>query len=98
VFVVAKHPHQKAISVGHAMRKLLHLVFALWKTGRHFNPDHYPWRAPAHGEARDEPPAQDQAAGHTPDTEPARPVVTHRLPRPSTMRLAGLISRCTTPI
>jgi transposase IS116/IS110/IS902 family protein/CHC2-type zinc finger protein len=75
--VVAKHPHQKAIAVGHAMRKLLHLAFALWKTGRPFNPDHYPWQAPAHGEARDrEPSAQGRAAGHTPDTEPARPVVT----------------------
>src|SRR5262249_34816298 len=27
--LVAKHPQQKAIAVGHAMRKLLHLVFAL---------------------------------------------------------------------
>src|SRR5262249_36233561 len=26
--VVAKHPQEKAIAVGHAMRKLLHLVFA----------------------------------------------------------------------
>src|SRR5262249_23854023 len=27
--VVAKHPERKAIAVGHAMRKLLHLAFAL---------------------------------------------------------------------
>ena len=32
--VVAKHPDHKAIAVGHAMRKLLHLVFAIWKSGR----------------------------------------------------------------
>src|SRR5262249_39486751 len=41
--LVAKHPQQKAIAVGHAMRKLLHLVFALWKSGRPFDPHHYPW-------------------------------------------------------
>src|SRR5205807_5965166 len=34
--VVAKHPRQKAVAVGHAMRKLLHLVFAIWKSGKAF--------------------------------------------------------------
>jgi transposase len=38
--VVAKHPEHKAIAIGHAMRKLLHLAFALWKTGRPFDPDY----------------------------------------------------------
>jgi Transposase IS116/IS110/IS902 family/CHC2 zinc finger len=46
--VVAKHPEHKAIAVGHAMRKLLHLVWAIWKTGRAFSKDYYPWHAPAH--------------------------------------------------
>jgi hypothetical protein len=57
--VVAKHPDQKAIAIGHAMRKLLHLVFAVWKTGKPFDPERYPWATPAHvkecedsGEAR----------------------------------------------
>src|SRR5262249_41434845 len=36
--VVAKHPQDKAIAVGHAMRKLLHLVFAIWKSRRPFDP------------------------------------------------------------
>jgi transposase len=31
------------VSVGHCMRKLLHLVFAVWKTGKPFDPHHYPW-------------------------------------------------------
>ena len=35
-------PQHKAVAVGHAMRKLLHLVFAVWKSGRPFDPDHYP--------------------------------------------------------
>jgi transposase len=86
--VVAKHPQEKAIAIGHAMRKLLHLVFAVWKTGQPFDPAHYPWQAPAHVEEPDRdnapssaPPdpgrsAAGQAAGHKPDTVPAESVVT----------------------
>src|SRR5262249_27617355 len=51
--LVAKHPQQKAIAVGHAMRKLVHLVFAVWKRGRPFNPHHYPWQAPSQRSASD---------------------------------------------
>jgi len=40
---VAKQPDHKAIAIGHAMRKLLHLAFAIWKTGKPFDPNHYPW-------------------------------------------------------
>lgn len=55
--VVAKHPQRKAVAVGHAMRKLLHLAFALWRTGRPFDPGHYPWEgaAPAAGTASNSP-------------------------------------------
>ncbi len=86
--VVAKHPQHKAVAVGHAMRKLLHLVFAICKSGRPFDPSHYPWSAPAHVESSDnamstsqQPTDKDmsvkgQAAGHTPDLVPAQPVVT----------------------
>jgi hypothetical protein len=31
------------VAIGHCMRKLLHLVFAVWKTDRAFDPGHYPW-------------------------------------------------------
>jgi transposase len=31
------------VALGHCMRKLLHLVFAVWKTGKPFDPTHYPW-------------------------------------------------------
>jgi transposase len=31
------------VSLGHCARKLLHLVFAIWKTNRPFDPNHYPW-------------------------------------------------------
>jgi len=33
------------VALGHCMRKMLHLVFALWKTDRPFDPDHYQWEA-----------------------------------------------------
>jgi transposase len=86
--VVAKHPQEKAIAVGHAMRKLLHLVFAVWKTGKPFDPAHYPWQAPAHvtepdpGNSPSSEPrdpgrsAAERAAGHKPDVVPAESVVT----------------------
>jgi len=85
--VVAKHPEQKAIAIGHAMRKLLHLAFAIWKSGKPFDPHHYPWQTPAHIELSDngmslEDPSKDkglsakgQAAGHKPGSQPAPKVV-----------------------
>jgi transposase len=91
--VVAKHPQQKAVALGHVMRKLLHLVFAIWKSGKPFDPQHYPWQTPNHVaealsdnplslEPESAPPSDnalsvnEQAAGHKPETEPARTVVT----------------------
>ena len=77
--VVAKHPDQKAIAIGHAMRKLLHLVFAIWKTKKPFDRNFYPWDAPAHIAPRDghEPTAaQDQAAGLKESAKPAWKEVT----------------------
>ena len=37
------------VAIGHCMRKLLHLVFAVWKTDRPFDGDHFPWANPAAG-------------------------------------------------
>jgi transposase len=77
--VVAKHPDQKAIAIGHAMRKLLHLAFAIWKTKKPFDMNFYPWDTPAHVEGQEErteelapTDAQDQAAGLK---ESAKPVL-----------------------
>jgi transposase len=83
--VVAKHPQQKAIAIGHAMRKLLHLAFAIWRSGRPFDPGHYPWQEPAQVAGSDNvmsPPSDSemsvdsQAAGHKRTAEPAQEVVT----------------------
>jgi transposase len=35
------------VAKGHCMRKLVHLVFAVWKTNRPFDPEHYAWEPPA---------------------------------------------------
>jgi transposase len=34
------------VALGHCMRKLLHLVFAVWKTNRPFDENHFPWEPP----------------------------------------------------
>jgi hypothetical protein len=34
------------VALGHCMRKLLHLVFAVWKTNRPFDPKHFAWEQP----------------------------------------------------
>jgi transposase len=85
--VVAKHPQHKAVAVGHAMRKLLHLVFAIWKTRRPFNPKHYPWEQPTQvdGNVTDtasSPKPKERDAGPKP-VEPAQTEVT--APRPDTV-------------
>lgn len=69
--VRAKHPAHPSIAVGHAMRKLLHLLFAVWKTGKTFDPAHYHWETPAHVPTNPQP-----AAGHNPVAEPEKSVVT----------------------
>jgi transposase len=80
--VIPKHPDHKAIAIGHAMRKLLHLAFAIWKSKKPFDKAHYPWDTPAHAEqetpADDAPRSlqQEQAAGLKLTAEPARTEVT----------------------
>jgi transposase len=78
--VVAKHPQHKAVAVGHAMRKLVHLVFAIWKSGRPFDRNHYPWPTPAHVDQSDNGMSvEEEAAGRTP-VAPARSAVTPASP------------------
>jgi hypothetical protein len=80
--VVAKHPPQKAIAIGHAMRKLLHLAFAAWKSGKPFDPHHYPWEGavqhaePTAAASAGSAQAREQATGHKPESKPAAQVVT----------------------
>jgi hypothetical protein len=57
------------------MRKLLHLVFAVWKTGKPFDPNHYPWEPAAPSEVV-QPDVNEIAVGHKPEQVPAEKVVT----------------------
>jgi transposase len=73
------------IALGHCMRKLLHLVFAVWKRNRPFDAQHFPWEpaadSPQPAAPAAAPPAgasaagNDKAVGHQRDV-PAEEVVT----------------------
>jgi hypothetical protein len=75
------------VAMGHCMRKLIDLAFAVWKTDRPFNGEHFPWGNPdtvtpamppaATAEAAAAMPSADEkkAVGHKRDL-PARKVVT----------------------
>lgn len=39
------------VALGHCLRKLLHLVYAVWKTDRPFNPQHHDWEADSSAES-----------------------------------------------
>ena len=58
------------VAYGHCMRKLLHLVFAVWTTNRPFDRNHYPWE-----KAPPRPAAQKETAGHKRDL-PEKEVIT----------------------
>ena len=73
------------VAIGHCMRKLLHLVFAVWKTNRPFDEHHYPWAnqsdtqvsipISAPPDAGVTPTSNEKAAGHKREV-PAKQVVT----------------------
>jgi transposase len=74
------------VALGHCMRKLLHLVFAVWKTDRPFNERHFPWHSAggavpsgvnesAANEAPQTSTGNKKAAGHKRE-KPAEKVVT----------------------
>jgi transposase len=57
------------VALGHCMRKLLHLVFALWKTNRPFDEHHFPSEQPTD--------AQVPTPTPTPSPNAATPLVTN---------------------
>ncbi len=62
------------VALGHCMRKLLHLVFAVWKKNESFDKHFFKWQAPA--DETPEPKAQQETAGLKRDVIPARKEVT----------------------
>ncbi len=71
------------VAMGHCMRKLLHLVYAVWKTNRPFDKNHFPWESSSDRlsstatstSAEATPSANEKAVGHKRDL-PAEEVVT----------------------
>jgi transposase len=68
------------VAIGHCMRKLLQLVFAVWKTNRPFDAKHYAWEnpqdtAPAGDPGTGATSAANEAAGSHKRDMPAEPVV-----------------------
>jgi transposase len=66
-----------AVALGQCMRKLLHLVFAIWKSGKPFDANHYPWHSAGAG--------HEKTAGHNQDVNPEELVVaavSSKLPPP----------------
>ena len=51
--------------LGHCMRKLLHLVFAVWKTDRPFDEKHFPWENPGDAPLSTTTPGDPSAACNT---------------------------------
>jgi transposase len=60
------------VALGHCMRKLLHLAFAVWKTGKPFDPAHYPWQSADASTTQ----ADEKTAGHNQGSSPGSSVVT----------------------
>jgi transposase len=71
--VVVKHLDHKGVAIGHAMRKLLHLVFAVWTSGKPFDPKHYPWERatdPVVPDPEEESEGNEQRVGATEEPTP----------------------------
>ena len=64
------------VSLGHCARKLLHLVFAIWKTNRPFDPNHYPWAGLEVPSTEEPQPRKETAAGHKQEQAQANKEVT----------------------
>lgn len=68
------------VALGHCMRKLLHLVFAIWKSGKPFDKEHYLWETPQPASLTEASPspedANERAAGHKREVVPDQKVVT----------------------
>jgi transposase len=59
------------VALGHCMRKLLQLVWAVWKTDKPFDSNHYPWQ-----NAKQVAEGDKKTAGHNQEQSPERKVVT----------------------
>ncbi|MHB1038643.1 MAG: transposase [Pirellulales bacterium] len=78
------------VALGHCVRKLLHLVYAVWKSNRPFDPEHYPWETNPTKMASSKA-VQEKAVGLKPEVLLARKEVTTATPNVS--RSASSVNR-----
>jgi transposase len=71
------------VALGHCMRKLLHLVFAVWKTDRPFDGDHFPWANPAAAKPETAASAPTPAQAAIPAGDEAETAVGHKRDLPA---------------
>jgi hypothetical protein len=90
--VAAKHPDHTGIAIGHAMRKLLHLVFAVWTTGKPFDPKHYPWERATDPVVPDPEDASEARAALVGSTEEPTPGHKSEAPTQEVVTGAGAVS------
>lgn len=84
------------VALGHCMRKLLHLVYAVWKSNRPFDEQHFPWEtprptAPAPAVRTPAAPREPQPPSAGQDSAPQGPAAgqaAHRAPAPATQEEA----------
>jgi transposase len=65
------------VALGHCMRKMLHLVFAVWKTGKRFDPQHHPWAQTAQADGEQVNTSEEDSQGKAVD-RPTEETVTGR--------------------
>jgi len=76
------------VAIGHCMRKLVHLVFAVWKTNRPFDEHHYPWE-PSDNQVSPPAPRVTDTPGVSAPVPAALPVVVASLSEPANEKAAG---------
>jgi transposase len=76
------------VALGHCMRKLLHLVYAVWTTGKPFDPQHYPWEVDTSAVPKDQPAPSEKktAAGRSQEQSSEKKAVTAADPNVERLR------------
>ena len=76
------------VAIGHCMRKLLHLVFAVWKTNRPFDKTYFPWE-PSDSQVSPTAPVAAEPSGSPASVPTSQPVAAAPAAEPANEKAAG---------
>ena len=76
------------VAIGHCMRKLLHLVFAVWKTNRPFDKTYFPWE-PSDSQVSPTAPVAAETSGSPASVATSQPVAAAPAAEPANEKAAG---------